>query len=232
MSYTELKKQVWQANLDLVSEGLVKLTWGNASGADVERGVMIIKPSGVAYDVMQSDDMAVVEIAGGKQIEGDLKPSSDSMTHLEIYRAFSGIGAIVHTHSNYATAWAQACRAIPNLGTTHSDHFPGPVPIARKLSDDEISTDYEKNTGRIIVECLKDLKAQPAEVPAVLAPHHGPFVWGKNCGEAVANSVALEAIAKLAAQTFIINPNATMPQSLQQKHFSRKHGAKAYYGQD
>ncbi|MGA2028538.1 MAG: L-ribulose-5-phosphate 4-epimerase [Verrucomicrobiota bacterium] len=226
----ELKRQVCKANLDLVKEELAIQTWGNASGVDRERGLVVIKPSGVSYDGIKPEQMVVVSLADGKVVEGDLKPSSDTPTHLVLYRAFKGIGGIVHTHSLYATAWAQAQRKIPSYGTTQADYWHGEVPCTRQMKPAEIKNDYEINTGRVIVETFK--KINPADHPAVLVAGHGPFAWGKNADDAVHNASVLEFIARLASETLRINPKMKPVQSvLIDKHFLRKHGAKAYYGQ-
>lgn len=232
MSFEKLKQQVWQANKDLVAAGLVVLTWGNASGADRNRGVFVIKPSGVDYAGMTPDDMAVVSIETGETVEGILNPSSDTPTHRVLYRHFPTIGGIVHTHSVCATAWAQACAEIPCYGTTHADHFYGPVPLTRQLTADEISEGYEENSGSVIVERFRREGLHPDHVPAVLLPHHGPFVWGKDVSAAVKNSTALEAVARMAMYTEGINPDAgPTPKAQLDKHFTRKHGPAAYYGQ-
>jgi L-ribulose-5-phosphate 4-epimerase len=225
-----LKKAVCQANLDLVELGLVVQTFGNASGLDRARGLMVIKPSGVSYDVLRPAHMVVVALAGGKVVEGKLRPSSDTATHLELYRVFKGIGGIVHTHSLHATAWAQTGQPIPVLGTTHADYFHGAVPCTRPMTPAEIKTEYESNTGRIIVERFQDL--DPLHHPAVLVAHHGPFTWGLDVGAAVENAAALEFIARLAAETLRLKPGASaMPDALRDKHFFRKHGPLAHYGQ-
>jgi L-ribulose-5-phosphate 4-epimerase len=225
-----LKKAVCQANLDLIEEGLVVQTWGNASGLDRTRGLMVIKPSGVAYAVLKPAQMVVVALASGKVVEGKLKPSSDTDTHLELYRAFAGIGGIVHTHSLHATAWAQTGQPIPALGTTHADCFHGEVPCTRALTPREITTDYEANTGRIIVERFKGLDA--LHHPAVLVAHHGPFTWGPDVAAAVHNAVVLEFVARLAGETLRVRPGApSLPDALCDKHFFRKHGPSASYGQ-
>jgi len=227
----ELKQQVWQANLDLVETGLVILTWGNVSGIDRDRGVVVIKPSGVPYDRLQPEDLVVVNLADGKVLEGKLNPSSDTPTHLALYRAFTEIGGVAHTHSPGAVAWAQACRDIPCLGTTHADHFAGPVPVTRKLSPAEIAERYEENTGVAIVERFRSGNLDPATVPAVLVPHHGPFTWGKSAAAAVEHALILEAVAGMARKTLSLNPAAVIPEELAAKHFRRKHGPEAYYGQ-
>jgi L-ribulose-5-phosphate 4-epimerase len=225
-----LKKAVCQANLDLVEEGLVVQTWGNASGLDRVRGLMVIKPSGVAYSVLKPAQMVVVALAGGKVVEGKLKPSSDAETHLELYRAFDGICGIVHTHSLHATTWAQTGQPIPALGTTHADYFHGEVPCTRQMTPREIKTDYEANTGRVIVERFTGL--DPLHHPAVLVAHHGPFTWGADVAEAVHNAVVLEFVARLAGETLRLRPGLpAMQDELRDKHFFRKHGPSAYYGQ-
>jgi L-ribulose-5-phosphate 4-epimerase len=225
-----LKKAVCQANLKLVKEGLVIQTWGNASGIDRARGLVVIKPSGISYGGMKPAHMAVVALGTGKVVEGKFKPSSDTATHLELYRAFGGIGGIVHTHSLHATAWAQACRGIPPLGTTHADYFHGEVPCTRVLTPREIKTDYELNTGRVIVERFKEL--DPLMHPAVLVASHGPFAWGAGVADAAHNAAVLEFVAQLAAETLSIHSQIEpMPPELLDKHFFRKHGPEAYYGQ-
>ncbi len=226
----QLKRDVCEANLRLVREGLVILTWGNASGLDRASGRVVIKPSGVSYDAMTADDMAVVSLETGEQVEGDLKPSSDTPTHLEIYRAFEGVGGIVHTHSTHATAWAQAEKPIPPLGTTHADAFHGPVPVTRRMTAREIEMHYEGHTGAVIAEALAGI--DPLSVPAVLVAGHGPFTWGRTVGDAVASSVTLEAVAEMAALTLAINADVgEFQHELLDKHFLRKHGPDAYYGQ-
>lgn len=226
----KLKAEVCRANLDLVAEGLVIQTWGNVSGVDRERGLMVIKPSGVPYAGMQPKHMVVVSLETGEVVEGNLKPSSDTPTHLALYRAFKEIGGVVHTHSLYATAWAQACQGIPSYGTTQADYWYGDVPCTRFLKPAEIKKDYEANTGKVIIECFK--KLDPMQHPAVLVASHGPFTWGKNAHDAVHNASVLEFIARLASETLRINPKAKPMQSaLLDKHFLRKHGPGAYYGQ-
>jgi L-ribulose-5-phosphate 4-epimerase len=226
----KLKKQVFEANLDLVKEGLVIQTWGNASGIDRKRGLVVIKPSGVPYAVMKPKHMVVVSLETGRVVEGRFRPSSDTPTHRVLYRAFKEIGGIVHTHSLYATAWAQAGRGIPSYGTTQADYWYGNVPCTRLLTPKEIKGDYETNTGRVIVERFKSLK--PAEHPAVLVASHGPFTWGGDPHDAVHNAVVLEFVARLASETLRINPKTQpMQTALLNKHFLRKHGPGAYYGQ-
>ena len=227
----ELKKKVYEANMDLPKYGLVTFTWGNVSALDRERRLFVIKPSGVEYDKLTPEDMVVVDLDGNR-VEGKLNPSSDTATHLELYKAFPQIGGIVHTHSSYATSWAQAGRSIPCYGTTHADYIYGEVPCARCLTKEEIDEGYETNTGRLIVEEFKRLNKKPLEVPAVLCKNHGPFAWGKDAKEAVHNAVVLEEVAKMAYRCEIINKDVKpAPQELQDKHYYRKHGADAYYGQ-
>ena len=228
----KLKAEVCKANLDLVAEGLVIQTWGNASAVDRASGVMVIKPSGVPYSELKPQHMVCVSLATSKVVEGKLKPSSDTATHLVLYRAFAGIGGVVHTHSLFATAWAQACQPLPAYGTTQADYWYGAVPCTRKLSASEIKTDYEANTGDVIVETFKKLKYDPLQHPAVLVASHGPFTWGKDVHDAVHNASVLEFIAKLNSETLRINPQIKpMQAALLDKHFLRKHGANAYYGQ-
>lgn len=228
----QLKLQVCQANLDLVAEGLVIQTWGNASGIDRKRGVMVIKPSGVPYENMRPEHMVAVSLTTGQVVEGNLKPSSDTATHLVLYRAFPEIGGIVHTHSLYATAWAQACRGLPAYGTTQADYWFGHVPCTRKLTLAEIKSDYEANTGRVIVETFRKLDCDPLQHPAALVASHGPFTWGKTVVDAVHNAMVLEFVSRLASETLRINPKVKPMQSaLLGKHFLRKHGPGATYGQ-
>lgn len=227
----ELKKRVWEANLELPRRGLVTYTWGNVSGIDREKGLIVIKPSGVEYDALKPEDLVVLDL-DGNQVEGELNPSSDTKTHLELYRAFPEAGGIVHTHSPYAVAWAQAGEDIPCFGTTHADYFHGAVPCARHLTADEIDCDYEGNTGRVIVETFRERGVNPAHVPAVICRSHGPFTWGKDPAQAVYHSVVLEEVARMALLTRQINPQALpAPECIQEKHFLRKHGPNAYYGQ-
>ena len=225
---SELKLEVWKANLDLVRLGLVIFTWGNVSGIDRAKGLVVIKPSGVSYDDMKPEDMVVVDMEG-KVVEGHLKPSSDTATHLVLYKAFPAIGGIVHTHSPQATAWAQAGKAIPALGTTHADYFYGPIPCTRKLTKEEITRAYEEETGKVIVETFVSL--DPAAVPGVLVNNHAPFSWGKDPHAAVHNAKVLEEVAMMAYQTLQINPSAEIDQFLLDKHYFRKHGKDSYYGQ-
>jgi L-ribulose-5-phosphate 4-epimerase len=226
----ELKKQVCEANLQLVAEGLVIQTWGNVSGIDREHDLVVIKPSGVPYAGMKPEHMVVVSLETGKVVDGSLNPSSDTPTHLMLYRAFKHVGGVVHTHSLYATAWAQACRGIPSYGTTQADYWHGDVPCTRALTPKEIKDDYEANTGQVIVETFR--KLDPMQHPAVLVAHHGPFTWGKDVADAVHNAAVLEFVARLAGETLRLNPKTKpMPPALLDKHFLRKHGPKAYYGQ-
>jgi L-ribulose-5-phosphate 4-epimerase len=224
----ELKDKIFKANLDLVSNGLVIHTWGNVSGRDSESGLIVIKPSGVSYGSMKPEVMVVIDNAGNV-VEGRYKPSTDAPTHLFLYNSFQSVGGVVHTHSTFATSWAQAGKAIPPFGTTHADHFYGDVPCTRLLSDEEIKTDYEINTGKVIVETLAS--ADPLTIPSVLVNSHGPFCWGKNAEEAVYNAIALEEIAKMAFYTILLGRDEAVNKSLLDKHFYRKHGKHAYYGQ-
>jgi L-ribulose-5-phosphate 4-epimerase len=228
----KLKAEVCKANLDLVRKGLVIETWGNASAIDRDRGLVVIKPSGVPYDGMMPKHMVVVALDDGKVVEGDLKPSSDTLTHLVLYRAFAEIGGVVHTHSLHATAWAQACKPLLAYGTTQADYWYGEVPCTRLLKPTEIKSDYEANTGHVIVEAFKKAKFDPLQHPAVLVASHGPFTWGKDVADAVHNAGVLEFIAQLNSETLRLNPKLKPMQSvLLDKHFLRKHGATAYYGQ-
>lgn len=223
-----LKKTVLEANLDLVKYGLVIFTWGNVSGIDRESGLVVIKPSGVSYEKMKAEDMVVVDL-NGNIVEGKLKPSSDTATHLVLYKAFPHIGGVVHTHSTYATAWSQAGCNIPNIGTTHADYFKDAIPCTRKMTENEIKNQYELETGNVIVECLKELNED--YTPGVLVNNHGPFSWGKTPSDAVHNAAVIEQVAKMATISFNINPKLKMNEHLIQKHFFRKHGTDAYYGQ-
>ncbi len=224
----ELKEQVFEANLALVKYGLVIFTWGNVSGISRSDGLIVIKPSGISYDKMKSSDMVVVDF-DGNVVDSKLKPSSDTPTHLVLYKAFPNIGGVVHTHSEWATSWAQAGRSVPALGTTHADYFYGDVPCTRSLYRNEITGDYEMETGNVIVETFKNIN--PYDVPAVLVNDHGPFTWGKTPEDAVHNAVVLEEVAKMAFRTRVLNPNAAIPIELLDKHYLRKHGENAYYGQ-
>ena len=224
----QLKEQVLQANLDLVKHGLVVFTWGNVSAIDRENDLVVIKPSGVPYNRLKVNDMVVLNLYG-QVVEGTLNPSSDAPTHLVLYRQFPGISGIVHTHSNWATSWAQAGRSIPALGTTHADYFYGEIPCTRKLTGDEVLGNYEIETGKVIVETFRGL--DPVQVPGVLVNNHGPFSWGTSADNAVHNAVVMEEVAKMAFRTLVLNPGTQMDQFLLDKHFLRKHGSNAYYGQ-
>lgn len=227
----ELKKLVYEANMELPKRKMVTYTWGNVSAIDRETGYFVIKPSGVDYEVMKPEDMVVMDLDGNR-IEGKYKPSSDTPTHIELYKKYPEIGGIVHTHSPEATAWAQASRSIPLYGTTHADYFYGPIPCARSLTPEEIGGEYEKNTGLVIIETFEKLGLNPMYTPAVLCANHGPFAWGKDAAEAVHNAVVLEEVARMAAKTEQINPRVKdAPDSIRDKHFFRKHGENAYYGQ-
>jgi len=226
----KLKQEVYEANMELPKRNLVILTWGNVSGIDRDNGLFVIKPSGVDYDLLKAEDLVVVDL-DGRQVEGKYYPSSDTASHLELYKAFPQIGGIVHTHSSWATSWAQACRCIPCYGTTHADYFYGEIPCTRELTKDEIEKNYERNTGLIIVETF--LKKNPLYIPGVLCANHGPFTWGKDAAEAVDNAVVMEECAKLAYRTeFLKSGLSKIPQTLMDKHFMRKHGDNAYYGQE
>lgn len=229
MKIKKLKEKVWKANLELVKQGLVLYTWGNVSAIDREHGLVVIKPSGVDYDTMQPEDMVVLTL-DGEQVDGELRPSSDTPTHLVLYQAFPGIGAVVHTHSTYATMFAQAGQGIPCLGTTHADSFYGEIPCTRAMSDGEIQGAYEHETGNVIVERFADLQAD--QVPGVVVCSHGPFSWGPDADKAVYNAAVMEQAAKMALGTRLLHPEvAPINQVLLDKHFLRKHGAHAYYGQ-
>lgn len=226
----QLKIDVCQANLKLVEYGLVIDTWGNVSGIDRPSGLVVIKPSGVAYDTMKPPDMVVVELASGKVVEGSCKPSSDTPTHLELYRSFPHIGGVAHTHSLFATVWAQAQRDIPALGTTHADYFHGDIPCTKLLTPQQVATDYEANTGKVIVDRFAG--TDPMSMQAVLVAAHGPFTWGKSPADAAHCAKTLELLAQMASQTLAISPGVkSISQTLLDKHFFRKHGPNAYYGQ-
>ncbi len=224
----ELKEKVFKANLDLVKLGLVVFTWGNVSGIDREKGMIVIKPGGVEYDVMKQEDMVVVDFEG-KVVEGKYKPSSDTPTHLVLYKNFPTIGGVVHTHSPMASSWAQAGRSIPVLGTTHADYFYGDIPCTRKLTSEEVKNSYEIETGNVIIETFTDLN--PDTIPGVIINNHGPFSWGKDADNAVRNAKVLEEVAKMAYHSLQLNPDAEIDQFLLDKHYNRKHGKDAYYGQ-
>ena len=224
-----LKQQVLEANLQLPKLNLVAFTWGNVSAIDRESGIMVIKPSGVTYEAMRAEDMVCVELATGKVVEGALKPSSDTPTHLVLYRAFPTIGGVVHTHSRWATIFAQAARSVPALGTTHADYFYGDVPLTRALTNSEIQTAYELETGNVIVETMQGI--DPVAMPAILVQEHGPFTWGKDANEAVYHAAVLEEAAMMAWHTLALTPSAKLNPALLDKHYLRKHGKDAYYGQ-
>lgn len=227
----QLRKQVYEANMELPRRGLVTYTWGNVSGIDREKGLVVIKPSGVEYEELSPENLVVLDLEGNR-VEGELNPSSDTKTHLELYKAFPTLGGIVHTHSPYAVAWAQAGQDIPCYGTTHADYFYGPVPCARHLTKEELDEDYEKNTGKVILETFAARGIDPGAVPGVICHSHGPFTWGKDAAQAVYHAVVLEEVAKMALFTLQMNPAAaSAPQYLLDKHYLRKHGPGAYYGQ-
>ena len=227
----ELRKQVYEANMELPRRNLVTYTWGNVSGIDREKGLVVIKPSGVEYDELTPENLVVLDLEGNR-VEGELNPSSDTKTHLELYKAFPTLGGIVHTHSPYAVAWAQAGRDIPCYGTTHADYLYGAVPCARHLTKEELDEDYEKNTGKVIIETFTNRGIDPVAVPGVICHSHGPFTWGKDAAQAVYHAVVLEEVAKMALLTRQVDPSAApAPQYLQDKHYMRKHGPNAYYGQ-
>ena len=226
----ELKKKVYEANMELPRRGLITYTWGNVSGIDRDTGYFVIKPSGVDYDKLRPEDMVVMDLEGNR-IEGTLNPSSDTPTHLELYKKYPEIGGVVHTHSPEATSWAQAGRDIPLYGTTHADYFYGPIPCARSLTPEEIGGEYERNTGLVIIETFEQRGLNPMHTPGVLCTNHGPFTWGK-AAEAVHNAVVLEEVARMAIRTELLNPQVQpAPDSIRDKHFFRKHGENAYYGQ-
>lgn len=227
----ELKKIVFNANMELPKKGLVTYTWGNVSGIDREKGFVVIKPSGVSYDNMKASDMVVVDM-DGKVVEGEYRPSSDTATHIELYKKYPKLGGIVHTHSTFATSWAQSCNDIPALGTTHADYFYGDIPCTRKLTEYEIKGNYEVETGNVIIETIEKRQIKAMEVPGIIVASHGPFTWGKNPDDAVHNAVVLEEVAKMAYYTVTLNPRIKETESyLQDKHYLRKHGVNAYYGQ-
>ena len=232
MASDALREQVWQANQDLVRAGLVTLSFGNVSGLDREAGAFVIKPSGVAYDTLQPADLVAVSVADGRILEGSLRPSSDTPTHLRLYQAFPAIGGVVHTHSSYASSFAQAGHDIPCLGTTHADHFRGSVPVTRAMTDPEVEGDYEAETGKVIVETIDAIGGDALRMPALLVRSHGPFTWGVDAAAAVVNAIALEAVAAMAHRTLALAPDAEpVDEVLLRRHFDRKHGPRAYYGQ-
>lgn len=227
----KLKKQVCDANLELARRGLAIYTWGNVSGVDREEGLMVIKPSGVDYDGMKPEDMVVVDVESGRTIEGVYKPSSDTATHLELYKSFPTIGGITHSHSINAVAFAQAGIDIPALGTTHADYFYGAIPCTRELSKTEVEEAYEANTGKVIVECIQERGINPMAIPGIVVNNHGPFSWGKDAATSVYHAVVMETVAEMDLKTLLLNPEASMAQYVLDKHYLRKHGPNAYYGQ-
>lgn len=228
----QLKEDVFQANLELVEQGLVIYTWGNVSGIDRDSGLVVIKPSGVDYDTMKAEDMVVIDL-DGNVVEGEMRPSSDTPTHLALYKAFDSIGSVVHTHSEWATSWAQAGKAIPCYGTTHADYFYGEIMCTRALTSEEIKTDYELNTGLVMIETLKEHGRDAMELPGMIIFNHGPFSWGKTPDKAVHNAKVMDEVAKMAFRTRVINPQIEpISQDLLDKHYLRKHGKNAYYGQN
>jgi L-ribulose-5-phosphate 4-epimerase len=228
----DLKKRVCDANLELVTKGVVIYTWGNVSGIDREKGLIVIKPSGVDYDQMTAEDMVVVDLHTGEIVEGKWKPSSDTATHVELYRKYPGIAGVVHTHSVNAVAFAQAGMAIPALGTTHADYFYGDIPCTRELSKDEVEEAYEANTGKVIVETIEQIGYDPMTIPGIVVKNHGPFAWGSSPANAVYNAVVMEKVAEMDLKTLALNPRSNMEQYVLDKHYTRKHGPNAYYGQN
>ena len=226
-----LKEEVFQANLELKRQNAVIYTWGNVSGITEDRKYMVIKPSGIAYETMKVEDMVVLEVENGKKVEGEWNPSSDTETHLVLYRRFPKLFGIVHTHSTYAVSFAQAGKAIRALGTTHADYFYGDIPCTRALREEEVLDSYEKNTGKVIAECMEELRLDPLDIPGILVKNHGPFTYGTSPKKAVENAVVLEKIAEMAFRTLLLNPESSMESYVLDKHYSRKHGKNAYYGQ-
>lgn len=226
-----LKEEVFQANLELKRQNVVIYTWGNVSGITEDRKYMVIKPSGIAYETMKVEDMVVLDVENGKKVEGEWNPSSDTETHLVLYRRFPKLFGIVHTHSTYAVSFAQAGKAIRALGTTHADYFYGDIPCTRALREEEVLDSYEKNTGKVIAECMEELRLDPLDIPGILVKNHGPFTYGTSPKKAVENAVVLEKIAEMAFRTLLLNPDASMEGYVLDKHYSRKHGKNAYYGQ-
>lgn len=232
MKYENIRREAYAANIRIVEAGLVLLTWGNASVADHGAGVFAIKPSGVDYADLSAESMVIVDIRSGEKVDGDLKPSSDTDTHAELYRAFDRVGAIIHTHSHYAVCFAQSVRSIPILGTTHADHFRQAIPVTRDMTREEVVDNYELNTGKVIVECFRSAGISERDVPGVLVSRHGPFAWGSTGSKAVDNAIVLEEVARMGLHTAILAPDITgAPEYLTEKHFTRKHGPSAYYGQ-
>ena len=226
-----LKEEVFQANLELKRQNVVIYTWGNVSGITEDRKYMVIKPSGIAYETMKVEDMVVLEVESGKKVEGEWNPSSDTETHLVLYRRFPKLLGIVHTHSTYAVSFAQAGKAIKAMGTTHADYFYGDIPCTRALKEDEVKKDYEKNTGKVIVECIEKLQLDPLAIPGILVKNHGPFAYGISPEKAVENAIVLEKTAEMAFRTLLLNPESSMESYILDKHYFRKHGKNAYYGQ-
>ena len=226
-----LKEEVFQANLELKRQNVVIYTWGNVSGITEDRRYMVIKPSGIAYDRLKAEDMVVLDVESGKKLEGEWSPSSDTDTHLILYRHFPSLFGIVHTHSTYAVSFAQAGKAIKAMGTTHADYFYGDIPCTRALKEDEVKEDYEKNTGKVIVECIEKLQLDPLAIPGILVKNHGPFAYGISPEKAVENAIVLEKTAEMAFRTLVLNPAASMESYVLDKHYFRKHGKNAYYGQ-
>ena len=226
-----LKEEVFQANLELKRQNVVIYTWGNVSGITEDRKYMVIKPSGIAYETMKVEDMVVLEVENGKKVEGEWNPSSDTETHLVLYRRFPKLFGIVHTHSTYAVSFAQAGKAIRALGTTHADYFYGDIPCTRALREEEVLDSYEKNTGKVIAECMEELRLDPLDIPGILVKNHGPFTYGTSPKKAVENAVVLEKIAEMAFRTLLLNPESSMESYISDKHYFRKHGKNAYYGQ-
>lgn len=227
----ELKKSVCEANLELAANGIVIYTWGNVSGISEDRKYMVIKPSGVSYEGMKPDDMVVIDLRSGETAEGRYHPSSDTKTHLELYRRYENIKGIVHTHSINAVSFAQAGKAIPALGTTHADYFYGEIPCTRALTEEEVMNDYERNTGKVIIETIDKCGYDPMRIPGIVVRNHGPFAWGKSPANAVYNAVVMEQVAEMDLKTLLLNPDTSMPQYVLDKHYMRKHGKNAYYGQ-
>ena len=227
----ELKERVCKANLELAAQGVVIYTWGNVSGIDREKGLAVIKPSGVGYNRMEPSDMVVVDLTSGSKVEGKWNPSSDTATHLELYRRYPKIGGIAHTHSVNAVAFAQAGMGIPALGTTHADHFYGKIPCTRELNEDEVRDAYEANTGKVIIETIEEHGHDPMDIPGIVVRAHGPFAWGKDPEDAVYHGVVLEKVAEMAVKTLFLNPKSSMGMYILEKHYERKHGPGAYYGQ-
>lgn len=227
----QLKEDVFKANIDLVDKGVVLYTWGNVSGINREKGLVVIKPSGVDYDKMKANDMVVVDLITGKKVEGDLNPSSDTPTHLEIYRRFKNVGGVTHTHSTNAVAFAQAGMSIPALGTTHADYFYGDIHSTRELTKQEVEDAYELNTGKVIAETVENLGYDPMAIPGILVKNHGPFTWGKDAANSVYHAVVMERVAEMALKTLKLNPDSEIAQYVLDKHYLRKHGPNAYYGQ-